>query len=151
MKTGEIVTVNPSGVEAGLGLAADAGRVLAVKPTQSDVRAAFKDKVVDHPDGTYTVDLTSKADLAKLRELKAPYSRAAAEVGRAMHGREPTIDAVRPDGRRVTLRADQERVISRRGFRSPGVTGRRKRVPIPDGELPRKPLRTVAEVFRTGE
>ncbi len=92
-------------------------KVRANRMKQSDVCDAFKDKVVDQPDGKYTIDIKdSRADVLKLREMNRPYARAASEFSAEMSARQATIAVRNPLGTVVKIAAHSEREAAAKGF-----------------------------------
>ena len=99
--------------------------VEAAKPTQADVRSAFRGKVVDHADGSYTVDIHDRRDAMKLVEMKRPWARKAADVGRSLSDQVPTVALNGPHGME-RLPAKSEARLYAAGYRAVRAHGQYK-------------------------
>ena len=66
---------------------AELARVKALQIKRDDVKHAFRGKVRQQPDGKYTVNLSTKAEIQKMLEMRRPYARAMTELSlkRAEH------------------------------------------------------------------
>src|SRR3990172_6371885 len=61
------------------------------KPTTADVKAAFPGKFVEKEDGSFTVNLTTRREMQKWREIKRPWSRVAHDVLHEKNARMPRV------------------------------------------------------------
>ena len=91
--------------------------IRSVKPSTADVKQAFRHRLTETPDGKFTVDLKTRAEILAFREMAQPSRRRLRDRMHRISAETPTVKMTTPQGEVREIREAVAESAARNGMR----------------------------------